>query len=199
MWPGCQDHGSATAQSPIRNAVFMKSYLLIILLFELSCSGQNHKSLTKWESSIRALAFEYESPWSILPTLDTKEKTLTGVIDNRDGKSYIIQITPDASKEELSDVLYFENVKKTMLGANSRNELLEENDTTFHGMSAHSQVYLMYTKKWGLLKQVSFVIRTGVEFVSVQILFPVTKENSSTNSLPIQLVEFDRTVKVEPK
>lgn len=169
------------------------------MVFGLSCSGQGQKRPTRWESTIRDLSFEYSAQWSILPTLDTKEKTITGVIDYSDGKSYVIQITPDASIEKLSDELYFESIKKTMLEANSENELMEENDTTFHGMKAHSQVFLMYTKKWGFMKQVSYVIRTGVEFVSVQILFPVTKGNASTAPMPFQIVEFDRTVKVKPK
>ena len=177
----------------------MKPFLLTLLLFTLSYCGQIQNSPTEWKSVNRILSFEYANPWSILPTLDTKGKTLTGVIDKRDGKSYVIQITDDVAKGKLSDEAYFDGVKQTMLQANKKNMLIAESDTTFHGMKAHSQSYLMYTQKWGLLKQVSFVIRTGIEFVSVQILFPIIDEGAATKSIPLQLVEFDRTVRLEPK
>lgn len=177
----------------------MKSYYLTSLLFTLSFCGQVEYNSTTWKSSNRNLSFDYSDPWSILPTMDAKEKTLTGVIDKRDGKSYVIHITDDTPQEKLGNKVYFDGIKQKMFQANERNRLISEYDTTFHGMKAHCQIYLMYTNKWGLLKQVSYTVRTGIEFASVQILFPTTEENAVKEPIPSQIVEFDKILRVNLK
>jgi hypothetical protein len=177
----------------------MRPRILISLLFSLTACGQTKDSISLWKSAHRKLRFEYYSPWILLPSLDTKAKTLTGVIDYRDGKSYIIQITDDIPSTQLDNKSYYEGVKKTMLQANENNKLLIEDSILFHGNIAHRQVFLMNTVQWGLLKQISLVRRTGIEFISVQINFPTTKDNILVDSIPIQIIEFDKKVKLLEK
>ena len=95
----------------------MKHCLLVSLFFALTCCAQLGNKPANWKSVYREITFDYSDPWSLLPTLDTKEKTLSGVIDNRDGKSYIIHITDDVSKGQLSDEVYFKGIEQTMLRA----------------------------------------------------------------------------------
>ena len=57
----------------------------------------------------------------------------------------------------------------------------------------------MYTDKWGLLQQINFVIRTRTEFVSVQILFPISDEGGATDSMPLEVANFDKTVNINAK
>jgi hypothetical protein len=178
---------------------FMRPRILISLLFSLSACEQAKDSISLWKSDHRQVHFEYNSPWTLLPTLDTKAKTLTGVIDYRDGKSYIIQITDDIPLTQLDNKSYYEGAKKTMLQANANNRLLIEDSILFHGNVAHRQVFLMNTVKWGLLKQISLVRRTGIEFISVQINFPITENNSLTDSIPDQIIQFDKKAKLLEK
>jgi hypothetical protein len=174
----------------------MKLDILTFFLILLSSCGQSQDSISSWTCESRILTFSLYKPWTKLPTLDTKEKTLTGVIDNSDGKSYIIQITDDIPQSRLSDKTYFEEVKQTMLKPNEKNKLVSEDTWMFHNMPTHRQTFLMYTDKWGLLKQINYVFRNGVEFISVQILFPVDEASYLKDSIPEALVKFDKTVKI---
>lgn len=130
--------------------------------------------------------------------MDTKEQTLTGVIDNSDGKSYIIKMTNDLSKDIVSDDKLFQNAKETMLNANADNKLLREGDTVFHSQKTHLMVFYINTIKWGPMKQVSFMSRNGKEYFSIQILFPVKLEDID-KPIPEEILRFDNTVKIEYK
>jgi len=177
----------------------MKLNSLIFFFLTLCSCGQSQDSTSNWICENRPLSFNLYKPWTKLPTLDTKEKTLTGVIDNSDGKSYIIQITDDIPQNRLSNKKYFEGVKAAMLKPNAKNKLLSEDTLTFHNMPAHRQTYLMYTDKWGLLKQINYVVRNGIQFISVQILFPTDELSYLKDSIPNELLQFDNTVKINSK
>lgn len=170
----------------------MKHHILSSFLFIFAACGSGQDSTSKWQSQYRKLSFQYSKPLTLLPTSDRKEKTLTGVIDKSDGKSYVIQVTDDISKERLNDSMYYEGVKETMLNANFKNKLLNEDSIPFHGRIAHRQVFLMYTDNWGYLKLVGLIIRTGVEFISIQISFPTTEKNAAIEPTPEILVKFDK-------
>jgi hypothetical protein len=174
----------------------MKLQFLIFLLFSFSTCGQTKDEETIWRSAHRQLSFGYKSPWTLLPTIDIKEKTLTGVIDKKDGKSYIIQVTDDMPLSQIDNRTLYEAAKNKMLSAHEKNKLLAEDSVLFHGQMTHRQIYLMNTDKWGLLKQVSLMKRTGVEFISVQICFPTTEATCMTDTMPAQTLEFDKNIKI---
>jgi hypothetical protein len=176
-----------------------RSILVFTILFNLSCGRVTKQTPQLWESKERKISFQCYAPWTLLPTLDTKTTTMTGVIDNSDGKSYIIHITDDVPKEKLSDESYFGGVRKTMLQANSKNRLIKEDSIPFHGQIFHRQAYFMHTDNWGLLKQISFVKRTGKEFYSIQVAFPTQESDSIDITIPPHLIEFDKGVKVDGK
>ncbi len=173
----------------------MKTLISLYVIFTLLGCAQAQDSVNIWKSNHRDLHFEYQTPWTLVPALDITSQTLVGVIDNKDGKSYIIQFFDDVPKERLSNENYLNGIKQTMLQPNPKNKLILEDSVLFHEQKSYRQIYLMYTEKWGLLKQFNYVIRTGKELITVQILFP-TKELGASNDIPSQLVEFDKLVKL---
>ena len=178
----------------------MRNYMRLLLAFLImttSSCGQSSDSST-WKSSHRLLSFAYKDPWKRLPTLDTEKETLTGVIDYSDGKSYVIKIGHDVSKEKLPDNTYYANVKETMLAPNAANRLLFEGDTVFHSQQSHRLDFLMNTDKWGWMRQVSIIRRDGKEFFSVQISYPIRQEEIY-KEIPDEIIEFDKSVRLNNK
>jgi len=173
----------------------MKTLIILYLLFSQTTYGQQKARSQAWVSNHRNLSIQLFYPWTLMPILDTKTQTLVGVIDTSDGKSYIIQFFDDLPVEKLTNERYFSGIKKTMLEADGKNKVITEDSVLFHGKFAYRQTFLMYTKKWGILKQENYVIRTGLELISVQILFPFS-ENASSQKTPQLLSEFDLSVKL---
>jgi hypothetical protein len=145
------------------------------------------------------MSIEYYPPWTLIPAMDTKEKTKIGLVDLHDGKSYIIQMMADVSKDSLTDASYYEYSKQLMLQPDKRNKLLFENDTIYHGHSFRQMVFLMFTEKWGLLKMVSLIRRTGKECCTVQISFPVSEKKANERDVPAQLRELDEHIRINEK
>src|SRR5437763_1536103 len=164
-----------------------KMRLIFICFIGFSCGSATKQTSQFWESKERKISFLYYSPLTLLPTLDKKSETLTGVIDNNDGKSYVVHIGDDISKEKFNDKAYFNDIKRTMIRPNLKNRLIKEDSITFHGQIFHRQIYFMYTPNWGLLKQLIFVRRTGTEFYSIQISFPTQESDSVDTDLPKQV------------
>jgi hypothetical protein len=164
----------------------------------MAACSQNARTQKSWSSKYRELSFTYESPWQLLPAMDLPEKTLAGVIDKADGTSYLIQIGDDVSKERLTDAEYYEGVRNIMLNDNSKNRLILEDDTIYHGVRAHRQVFVLEAKHWGTMSQVTYIIRSEKEYMSVQISYPHTKQ-TSIGRLPENLSRFDETVRLRVK
>jgi len=49
-----------------------------------------------------------------MPVVDSKEKTVFGLIDKKEGKSLILKIAEDVSQDILSDSLYYSVTKDQM-------------------------------------------------------------------------------------
>jgi hypothetical protein len=173
-------------------------FTLISILSILSSCGQSDGTTTSWRSDYRNLSVSFTNPWRKLPSLDTKEQTLIGVIDYSDGKSYIIKITDDTPQEKLTDNQYYEGAKKIMLAPNQKNKVLSESDTIFHGTTVHKIVFLMYTDKWGLMKQQTLIERDGKEFFSIQILYPVEEEEYD-KPVPGSILQLDKSILINGK
>ena len=176
---------------------YMKGLLPSFLLLAMTSCGQFTDS-SAWKSSYHLLSFSYKNPWQLLPTLDTKKETLTGVIDFSDGKSYIIKIGDDLSKEKLSDETYYSGIKKAMLAPNAANQLVFEGDTLFHSQQGHRLDFIMKTDKWGWMKQVNIIRRDGQEFFSIQILYPI-KQGEIAKQIPEEIFQFDKLVVLNNK
>ena len=174
----------------------MKTLVILYLLLSLGACGQQNDSVKTWQSEFREIQFQYTAPWVLLPTLDIKNRTLVGVIDMKDGKSYIIQCFDDLPKEKLSDNEYLNGIKKTMLEPNPKNKLLSEDSVFFHNQVSYRQVFLMYTIKWGVLKQINYLIRNGKDAITLQILYPTTEIDATTQNIPELLTQFDKLVKL---
>ena len=176
----------------------MKTLLIIVISFCVAVCSQSTKAQTSWSSKHRDLSFTYGSAWQLLPGIESPEKTLAGVIDKTDGTSYLFQIGNDVSKDRLTDSEYFEGARNTMLAANSKNRLILEDDTIYHGMKAHRQVYVLEAKRWGTISHVTYIIRNGQEYLSVQISYPPSK-HTAIGRLPENLSRFDETVRIKIK
>ena len=176
----------------------MKILLITLISLGIAACNQDAKTQTTWSSKYRELSFTYGDPWQLLPGLELPEKTLAGVIDKVDGTSYLFQIGDDVSKERLSDTKYYEGARNTMLAANSKNRLILEDDTIYHGMKVHRQVYILDAKRWGTISHITYIIRNGQEYLSVQISYPHNKE-SAIGKLPKNLALFDETVRLKIK
>ena len=175
---------------------FMKTLTLLYLLLSLGACGQQNDSIKTWHSEFRNIQFQYTSPWVLVPALDIKTQTLIGVIDMKDGKSYIIRCFDDLPKEKLSDKNYLAGIKKTMLEPNPKNKLLSEDSVYFHNQISFRQVFLMYTDRWGLLKQINYLVRNGKDAITVQILYPTTEIDALTQLTPDLLTQSDKLVKL---
>jgi hypothetical protein len=174
----------------------MKTLMLLYLLLSLGACGQRADSVKIWKSEFRNIQFQYTSPWVLLPALDIKTQTLAGVIDMKDGKSYIIRCFDDLPKEKLSDKDYLAGIKKTMLEPNPKNKLLSEDSVFFHNQISFRQVFLMYTIRWGLIKQTNYLIRNGKDAITLQILYPTSEIDALTQVTPDILIQFDKLVKL---
>lgn len=170
------------------------TFLFIVLLANSACSQTD--STVSWRSQYASISFDIYSPWKQLPTLDTEKETLTGVIDNSDGKSFIVRIGKDISKEILSDSSFYLGIKKTMLEANKENKVLSESDTVMHSLEMHRIDFLMKTDRWGWVRQINLSLRDGARFVAIQILHPVG-ENGHDSVIPLALMEFDKRLVIK--
>lgn len=172
-------------------------FFLIITISSCSQeSSDNSNSYNIWESNFHDFYIEYNSSWSIIePTLDTKEKLLFAIIDNSDGKSYVVKIAPDLHQNMLSNKNYYQSTKEQMLAANPKNKLIQESEKYLHGKEFHEQTYLMYTKKWGLLKQHALIHRTGKKMFSIQYCYPIKSESDANIEIPLEIIKLDGNVK----
>lgn len=187
----------------------MKPYHLIatvLLLVACQSKTQHSEENTKtdtieptWSSKHRELEVTYSEPWSKIASLDLRKKTLFGLIDNTDGKSYLIKITPDVSQEELSDEQYYSAFTELTLAKNEQNVLLEENDTIFHGQHFHQFIFVLHTEKWGVLKEHALIRRADGVMSGFQLAYPIKAEDSKTATMPEQLVELDKNILYESK
>lgn len=83
-----------------------------------------------------------------------------------------------------------------MLNANSNNLMLEE-EVSFHGKPFHRMVFSMQTEKWGKMIQHAFVRRTGKLVYTIQISFPDKNYDPSNHQLSSELIELDKNLKIE--
>lgn len=154
-----------------------------------SCSAQktdslkNEPALQIWKSKFYNVSLSYDSTWSKMPVLDSKEKILFGLIDKNDGKSLLLKIAEDVPQKTLSDSLYFSATKEQMLNANSRNKFLGESDTVLDGKKFHVLMFEMQTSKWGVLKQYGFIYRDGINMISIQLSYPISYVNMPETQL----------------
>ena len=177
----------------------MKTLTFLNIIFTLTACAQQSDTSSTWQSKHRDLRFQYNSTWTLVQVRDDSTQLFVGVLDKRDGKSYIIQIFDDLPKEILSDEKYLTDTKNKMLQPNPKNRLIVEDSISFHAQTAYRQVFLMYTAKWGLLRQISHVIRTGKELITIQILYPTTESEATNETIPGQLIAFDKSVKLNGK
>lgn len=174
----------------------MKILTFLNIIFTLSACAQQRDTLLTWQSKTRDLHFQYSTPWTLVSVSDDSTTLFVGLIDPRDGKSYIIQIFDDLPQEKLSNELYLTDTRNKMLKPNPKNKVIVEDTTPFHGQIAYRQVFLMYTDKWGLLRQISHVIRTGKELITIQISYPTTESAEYNEIIPGQLIALDNSVKL---
>lgn len=156
------------------------NYLLILTIPFLfnSCIAQKTDSLNSeanfqgWKSKFHTVSIQYDSTWSKMPVVDSKEKMVFGLIDKKDGKSLILKIAEDVSQDILSDSLYYSVTRDQMLNANSKNKYLGESDTLLGDRKFHIMMFEMHTKNWGILKQYGFIYRDGKSMISLQLSYP---------------------------
>jgi hypothetical protein len=177
----------------------MKTLTFLNIIFTLNACAQQSDTANTWQSKTRDLQFQYNNAWTLVPVSDDSTQLFVGVIDTRDGKSYIIQVFDDLPQEKLSNELYLTDTRNKMLKPNPKNKVIIEDSISFHGQIAYRQVFLMYTDKWGLLRQISHVIRTGKELITIQISYPTTESEATNETIPGQLIALDKSVKLNGK
>ena len=175
---------------------YFSIFLTLLLIHSCKAQTEEQEKSEIWKSKYYDITIEFNIPWSQMPSIDSKEKSLFGVLDKNDGKSYVVKIVDDVSKDILSDSSYFEFTKKIMLDENEKNILLNETDTVIHGKNFHCLTFLMNTTKWGTMKQYGYIYRDGIKMISIQISFPIEEKNANQASIPEALIELDNGIKI---
>jgi hypothetical protein len=177
--------------------------ILIFLIF-LGCgnkiSNTSNSENSIWESQFNQIKIEYSNEWEIIkPLIDKTDKTVIGIIDKTDGKSYVIKVTQDVPQEKLSDEDYYEFTRKQMLESHPDNKLIGEKQKQVYNKSFNEMRFEMNTKQWGKLIQHVLIHRTGEKIIGLQISFPYTKELDSNGELPKQLQSLQNGILINEK
>ena len=150
-----------------------------------------------WSSAHHSVRVLYGPQWHrIEPSIDSTEKLLLGFIDNVDGTSYTVKISPDVGREILPDAQYFDAIKDQILSAHPANKLIDEGDVTFHGKSFRRLRFRVHTDKWGQLSMSTYTHRTGAQLVAVQIAFPFDVRTTDEDVLPPALSNLDESTQL---
>lgn len=172
-------------------------YSLMVFIVLSGCINKSSDRVSSWVSRYHDIEISYKSPWSLMsPSIDTEEKTLLVIMDSKDGASYIIKATNDIYQDQLTNEEYYKYIENAMLNEDSRNKLLKDEDKYFHGRKFHHQIYLLYTKKWGVMKQHALVLRDDNKMYSVQISYPVKENDFNLNNEPKKIKQLDSSVKI---
>ena len=150
------------------------------------------KSSGKWKSEKTNLELNFNDRWElIIPNLDTENKTIVGIKDNKDNSSFTVKITNDVPVEQVPDEYYFSAIKEQMLNANSKNELVIEDKIDFKGTIYHRMIFFM-TTKFGDVTHTIYTHRNGEKVIGIQFTYPrelVKKPNEMIPSKIDKLLE----------
>ena len=125
-----------------------------------------------WKSNYCKFRLEYDSPWEIIDCFsDNHDKIMVGVVDKADNASLIVKITPDVSKNQVSDEQYYEALKKQMIGSNPRNQLLFEGELGFKGQKFKRFIFSTNIKYGDFVSNI-YIYRGGDKFTSIQFSYP---------------------------
>lgn len=162
--------------------VIYHPFILLSSLLLFSCSGSLSGANKKtWKSPQHQLEVTYAHPWEVIHSVSSPKETIFGLIDNSDGKSYVIKIAQDVSQELLSDQDYISSIQGQMLSQDSHNRLILTGETPFHGQTYNHLVFIMHTKKWGVMAQHAFTLRSEGLAYSAQISYPVQSDVEAMN------------------
>ncbi len=150
----------------------------------------------EWRSRHLPVDLDYSPPWTLItPSQDSQHRVVVGLIDQNDGKSYVIKVDADVPQSEVSDSAYFDAVKEQMTTHRAGNTLVDERDVELHGAIFHRFRFTMQNPKWDhLFCQVLYVRRTGTHVISCQLNFPI--ESVSRLEMPTSLVELNRRIRL---
>lgn len=169
----------------------LRSAFMLCALITLTAIARDITTPAIWKSKFRKLSFEYAHPWELLPSYETNEETLVSIVDKTDRASYIIRMGDDVSQEESSNKEYYQEIKQNILEAHKENKLIKEDDIIFKNQRMHRMMFLLHTEKYGQLRSVSLIKRTGREVILLQISNPVKALTTLTDTFPSKMLLFN--------
>jgi len=179
------------ASMAISSALRFVIFLMICVVSLSGCADSSTSSSPQqWSSAFHPVRIRYSSPWSLIrPTQDSQDKVLVGLIDNCDGKSIVIKVAEDVSRDDLSDASYFNAIKELLVSHNEGNKFVDETNEHFHGASYRRMRFIVNNEKWNhLFCQTAYARRTGEYAVTCQISYPIDSE--SNVEFPAEIVRL---------
>ena len=167
----------------------MKKIALYIILSGILISFQSCtvKSNGHWKSQKTNLELHFDNKWElIIPNLDTESKTMVGVKDHTDNSSFVIKITDDVPKEQLSDEDYLDAIQEQMINASLENKLLVRDKIEFKEAEYNRLIFSMKTK-FGKMIHTVYTHRNGSKVIGIQFSYPEGLIENPSKDLPYKI------------
>ena len=163
----------------------MKFNTILLVIILVASHGYCQSAEKKaWKSSVSNVQLFFDSNWELItPYLDTPDKIIVALVDKNDRCGFVIKVTNDVSKKELSDDAYYGAIKEQMLEANNANKLLREDDYVLKKNIYRRLIFSMHTS-FGKIYHTVFIRRNGIKMTGIQISYPTRLVND-----PSQLPE----------
>lgn len=169
-----------------------KTLLLFILFYYTFSFCQSTKDGI-WKSKFSDAQLMYDSNWKLTtPYLDAENKILVGITDVNNHSSFMVRITPDVTKEQLSDKDYNNATIKQMLKANPETKLLVNDKIYFKGIKYNRMMFSL-KGKFGDFISTSYIFRDGKKLKGIQFNYPASLVKDPLKQIPkkIEKVLFD--------
>lgn len=166
------------------------TYILIGIIILLGFQKCTIKSTGKWKSEKNNIELYYGENWElIIPTIDFDQNTLVGIKDISDNSSFIVKITNDVSKKQISDKYYISAIREQMLNENPNNKFIDEDTINLKGIEFHRMIFFMSTKH-GKITHTIYIHRNGKKMIGIQFTYPKYLTENPMKSIPSKIEDI---------
>ncbi len=156
-------------------------------------AGQPAESV--WESSYHPIRIGYGPAWKILDgSQDADDSMQVALIDQSDGKSYMVFVTPFEPGFEVADEACFAAMRRKMLSMDEPNRLVDETDLQFHGAVFRRFRFMVNAEDSGTARCYVFVRRIDKQLIVVEWTIPCEGDAVHDDSVPVELTALDDNV-----
>ena len=155
----------------------LRPVLVCLALLQIGCYRNSQgESYNQWLSKHHPIAVKLPQGWEVVsPFKDTAEGVTVAVIDNTDGCSMVVKVTPDVPHETVSDERYFTAVREQMINHSPENRLIDETEIVFENATYHRMRFTMQNKTFKtLFCQNLYTRRTGALSIGCQLNYPIS-------------------------